>query len=644
MAEPTLNSPHHPVFDECPLLAGLDLPDAIKTLSESDLDLLAQEVRRVIIDVASRNGGHLASPLGAVELTVALHYVFDPRDDLIVWDVGHQSHAHKILTDRRDRIHTIRRKGGLSGYPKRSESEFDCFGTGHSSTSISAALGMAVARDLRGEDRHVIAVIGDGAMTGGMAMEALSHAGHLKRRLLVILNDNEMSISRNVGALSSYLSRLITNGLYNRARGDLKSFMRAMGESVMGAARRVEHGFKGMFIPGGFFEELGFRYVGPVDGNDVHTLIQCFENLKNIDGPILFHCVTQKGKGYPYAEDDPLTYHGVNPYEISTGKFLSSGQKEATPVPSFTEAFASALIDCAKEDDRIVAITAAMPTGTGISKFEEHFPDRCFDVGICEQHAVTFAAGLATQGFRPVAAIYSTFLQRGYDQLIHDVCLQNLPVVFAIDRAGLVGEDSPTQQGAFDLSFLRAVPNLKILAPRDDVDTKLMLEWALRQEGPVAIRYARAKAPTIGAATGRNIDHGEIVKEGSDGFFLAIGPSVGTCLRAAEILQSRGYTIGVADARFVKPLDGGLINQIAHAPIITVEENTLAGGIGSAVLEYFEQRGTLGDVRVKRLGFPDRFLDHATRDQQIMECGLDAEGLARSAAEFLGARAPQAVV
>ena len=627
-------------------LDRIKVPADIKSLTLDELGQLSVEVRDTIIDVASRNGGHLASPLGAVEMTIALHRVFDLENDLIIWDVGHQAHAHKILTDRKDRMHTLRRKGGISGYPKRSESPYDPFGTGHSSTSISAGLGMSVARALKQRDGHVIAVIGDGALTGGMAYEAISHAGHLRAKLLVVLNDNEMSISKNVGALSSSLSRLITGGLYNRAKGDLVSFMEhTVGCHITEAARRFEHSVKGFLMPGGFFEELGFRYIGPVDGNDLPTLIDCFSNLKdNIEKPILFHCVTQKGKGYPYAEEDPLKYHGVVPYDVSTGQFQGASKPApAVPVPSFTDVFANTLIDLAGKDDRIIGITAAMSTGTGLSKFEKAFPDRFFDVGICEQHAVTFAAGLATQGMKPVAAIYSTFFQRGYDQYIHDVCLQNLPVVFAVDRAGLVGEDSPTQQGAFDLSFLRAIPNATVMVPRDGMDLSLGLEWALSQDGPVALRFARSKAPAIGPDTERVIHGGEVLREGSDAWFLSVGPIAANCLAAAEALDEIGLSIGVADARFVKPLDASLLNAISALPIITVEENTLEGGFGSAVMEHFEREGRLHEVRIRRAGIPDRFLEHATRDEQLEEAGLDAPGLVRIAREFLAHLIPQRV-
>jgi 1-deoxy-D-xylulose-5-phosphate synthase len=622
-----------------PILSGINGPADLKRLPLDQLETLAEEIRQLIIEVAAHNGGHLASPLGAVELAIALHYVYDFSQDFLVWDVGHQAHAHKILTGRKDRFHTLRRKGGLAGYPARAEDPvYDVFGTGHSSTSISAALGMVTAADYTpGSERRAVCVIGDGAMTGGMAFEALSNLGEMKKHVLVILNDNAMSISKNVGALSTYLSRLMTGGAYNRAKGDIKSFLEVtLGKGLFEKARRVEHQLKGMIVPGMFFEEIGVRYIGPVDGNCLPTLIGCLQNLRDIPKPLLFHCMTTKGKGYPYAEVDPLTYHGVGPYEISTGQMRRSA-KAGQDAPSFTEAFADALIEAAREDARIIGITAAMPTGTGLSKFGEVFPDRFFDVGICEQHAVTFAAGLATQGMRPVAAIYSTFLQRGYDQLIHDVCLQNLPVIFAIDRAGLVGEDSPTQQGAFDVSFLRAIPNIKVLAARDNVDLRQMLHWALQQDGPVALRYARDRGPVIGLDDGRDVTCGQVLREGRDACFLSIGPIAGKCLLAAEALEEFGLSVGVADARHIKPLDSALLERLSLLPIITVEENTLEGGFGSAVLEHFEKAGGLADVKIKRVGVPDRFLPHATRAEQLEDAGLSVPSLIEAARGFVPA-------
>ena len=615
-----------------PLLDRIKRPRDLKAFSLEDLEPLAAEMRRMIIATASRNGGHLAPHLGVVELAIALHYVFDTENDAVVWDVGHQCYPHKLLTGRADRFDSVRKRGGLSGYPKPSESPYDAFVVGHSSTSISAALGMAVSRDRRKENRRAIAVIGDGAMTGGMAWEALAHAGHLSSDLLVVLNDNRMSISPNVGALSAYFSRLITGGLYTRARQDITGFMKQMlGPQLARAAQRVETSVKGLLTPSTVFQEFGFKYVGPVDGHDLGTLVDCFSNLRNIHGPVFFHCVTQKGKGYEYAEEDPTTYHGVKAFDIETGEF--EGPKGGTP--TFTDVFAEAVIEAAEEDARVCGITAAMPTGTGLSRFEQRFPDRFFDVGICEQHAVTFAAGLASGGQKPVCAIYSTFLQRGYDQCLHDVCIDGLPVVFAIDRAGAVGEDSPTQQGAFDLSFLRVIPGLVLLAPRDDVDLRLMLHWALRQDGPVAIRYARSKAPTIGEKEGRDVTRGEVLREGTDATILGLGPCLANALEAAHRLEEEGLSVGVCDARVVKPLDGELLERLADRPILTIEENTVRGGFGSSVLEHFQERGRLHEVRIGSIGFPDAFLDHATRDQQVAEIGLDAEGIARAARDLV---------
>jgi 1-deoxy-D-xylulose-5-phosphate synthase len=637
MSEPENGQKLPEDFYNTPLLDGINSPEDLKKLSLDDLKTVAEEVRRKILSVVARNGGHLASPLGVVEITLAVHYVFDTPKDQVIWDVGHQCYAHKLITGRRDAFPTLRKQGGISGYPRPSESEYDAFGVGHSSTSISAGLGMAVARDQRGTDERIVSIIGDGAMTGGMAFEALSHAGHLGTDLLVILNDNEMSISKNVGALSSYFSRLITAGVYTRAKGDLQGFMKRMlGDNISRAAQHLEHSVKSLITAGGLFEDLGFKYVGPVAGNDLDTLIDCLRNIKKLHGPVLFHCVTNKGCGYTHAEADPLKYHGVVPLNIPTGEFEgearpSAKERQKPPSKTFTSAFSAAIIEEAQKDDKVVAITAAMPTGTGLSQFQEAFPDRFFDVGICEQHAVTFAAGLAARGFKPVAAIYSTFLQRGYDQYIHDVCLQNLPVVFAIDRAGLVGEDSPTQQGAYDLSFLRVIPNATVLAPRDDLDLQAMLRWALAQSGPVAIRYARCKAPTIGSEGDRDVTCAEVLREGEHGYILSLGPCAEACLKAAEELALEGLSVGVVDMRFVKPLDTAMLDRLAHLPLITVEENTLEGGFGSAVMEYFEMKGRLREVNLKRLGFADVFIPQATRNEQLQAMGLDALSIAAAA-------------
>ncbi|MBI2423253.1 MAG: 1-deoxy-D-xylulose-5-phosphate synthase [Candidatus Hydrogenedentes bacterium] len=633
------------------LLERINSPRDIKQLSIKELHELASEVRERIISVVNQNGGHLASPLGVVELTLALHYVYDVGTDQLIWDVGHQCYAHKLLTGRRDVFHTIRKQHGISGYPKISESEYDCFGTGHSSTSISAAVGMAAARDRLGLDFNVIALIGDGALTAGMALEGLCHAGHLGTNMLVILNDNEMSISPNVGAFSNYFNRLITAEPYKRAKQDVKSFVQSvLGDRMTRHIQDIEKTVKGYITKGALFQELGVNYVGPVDGHDLPMLIECLSNIKKLQGPILLHCRTDKGKGLKAAEEDPLKYHGVKPLALGSikndeeGNPLPAKQEAAkAPVRTFTDAFTSAMIEAVKKDKRVVAITAAMPTGTGLDKIEEVAPKQFFDVGICEQHAVTFAAGLATQGMRPVAAIYSTFLQRGYDQLLHDVCIQKLPVVFALDRAGLVGEDSPTQNGTFDISFLRCVPGLKIAAPRDDVDTRLLLHWALEQELPVAIRYARGQAPTIGDAENRDITRGEILRHGDDATFLAIGPILKDCLEAATLLEQEGFSVGVADARHIKPLDTGLIDKLLDRPLITVEENTLHGGFGSAILEYAADTRRLHELRILRMGIPDIFSEQATREEQLAVHDLNTAGLAASARSFLKTSTPISV-
>ena len=619
--------------------------DTLQRLSMDELEQLADALRHRIIEVVNKNGGHLASPLGVVDLTVALHHVYDQ----LIWDVGHQCYAHKLLSGRADQFETIRKQHGLSGYPKVSESDADCFGTGHSSTSISAAVGMAIARDLRGEDHQVIALIGDGAITGGMALEALSHAGHLGLNMLVILNDNEMSISRNDGAMSKYFNRMITAAPYKRAKEDAGSFVKKLiGDRMTKTIQDIEKSVKGFITNGALFQELGVNYIGPVDGHDLPLLIECLERLKRFNGPILLHCRTEKGKGLPQAEEDPLKYHGIGPmgvYKIDAeGDGLPAKVEASKPhVTTFTDAFANAMIAAGEKDDRVIGITAAMPTGTGLSKFGEKFPNRFFDVGICEQHAVTFAAGLAIRGMKPVAAIYSTFLQRGYDQLIHDVCIQNLPVVFAIDRAGLVGEDSPTQNGTFDISFLRAVPNMKVAAPRDAIDTALMLDWALAQDTPVAVRYARDKAPAIGNPEGRDVSRAETLREGGDVCFLCIGPCCAQAMEAAARLEEEGIAAGVIDARHVKPLDTDMLDTIANQPILTVEENTLDGGFGSAVLEYFANQGRLDGLRIHRMGVPDVFSEHATRAEQLANHDLDAEGLAKATRTLLGAFVSPAV-
>ncbi len=630
-------------------LDSIQSPDDIKSLSHNELDDLATEMRERVIDVVNHNGGHLSAPLGVVELTLALHYVYDIGRDQLIWDVGHQCYPHKLLTGRRDVFDTIRKKDGISGYPKISESEYDCFGTGHSSTSISAAVGMAIARDQLKEDYGVVALIGDGAITGGMALEGLSHAGHLGLDMLVILNDNEMSISPNASALNKYFNRLIVAEPYKRAKEDAGSFVKKMiGNRMTRAIQDIEKSVKNYITKGALFQELGVNYIGPVDGHDLPLLIECLSSIRKMHGPILLHCRTEKGKGLKQAEEDPLKYHGVSPRAIRPSEkegdaLPAESEEKAAPTTTFTDAFVEGMLEAGAADDRVVGITAAMPTGTGLNTFEERFPDRFYDVGICEQHAVTMAAGMAAKGLRPVAAIYSTFLQRGYDQLIHDVCIQKLPVVFAIDRSGLVGEDSPTQNGTFDISFLRCVPDLQVLAPRDDVDTRLMLLWALKQDGPVAIRYARGKAPTIGTADGRDMDRGEVLREGTDGNFLVVGPCAQACLDASDQLAAAGLSVGVVDARHIKPLDTALVDGLLDRPIITVEENTLDGGFGSAVIEYVEGTGRLHELRIHRVGIPDVFSAQATRAEQLAAHDLDADGLFRRAQAFLQQEVPQAV-
>ncbi len=643
------------------ILERIDKPSDLNALSLDELEALSGELREEIIDVVNRNGGHLAGPLGVVELTVALHRVFDPPIDQVIWDVGHQCYAHKLLTGRRTRFATLRQQHGISGYPEISESVYDSFGTGHSATSISAALGMAAARDRLGEDYHVVAVIGDGAMTGGMALEGLLHAGHLGLNMLVILNDNKMSIAPSVGSLANAFNRMIMAQPYKRAKEDVGSFVkRLIGDGMVRTIQDLEKSVKGFITKGALFQEFGFNYIGPVDGHDLPLLVECLSNLKAMKGPVFLHCRTEKGKGLKEAEEDPAKYHGVTPRFVEGARekldavqrkdeegdampAKGETQEHAPIARNFTDAFATAVVEAGRRDERVAAITAAMPSGTGLSRFEAAHPERYFDVGICEQHAVTFAAGLARKGMRPVVAVYSTFLQRGYDQLVHDVAIQNLPVVFAIDRAGLVGEDSPTHSGAFDLSFLRPIPNVTLCAPRDGLDMALMLHWALEQDGPTVLRYARSKAPTLGAAEGRDVSRGEILREGSDLVFLGVGPCLGACLDAAELLAQEGLSVGVADARFVKPLDTELIDRLCGRPILSVEENVVRGGFGSAVMEYLADTDRLRHTRIHCLGLPDQHAIQATREQQLAHYGLDVNGLVQSARQFLRAEVPEMV-
>jgi len=603
-----------------------------------ELENLCNEIRREIISTVSKTGGHLASNLGVVELTVALHYVFDLPRDKLIWDVGHQSYTHKLLTERRDRFHTLRQYEGISGFPKRDESPYDAFDSGHSGTSISAALGMAEARRKKGEEGRVIAVIGDGSMTAGLAFEGLNQAGHIDQDLIVILNDNEMSISPNVGALSSYLNRLMTGQFVNRFREDLKAFLETLpgiGKSVLRFAKQAEESLKGFLMPGLLFEELGLKYIGPIDGHRLDYLIENFQNIKKLRGPILVHVITKKGKGYGPAEMNPSCFHGISPFIVETGE---PRQDETHNPPTFTEVFGETLCKLAKENKRLIAVTAAMQSGTGLEEFSKIFPDRFYDIGIAEQHAVTFAAGLALEGMKPVVAIYSTFLQRAYDQILQDVCLQNLPVVFALDRGGIVGEDGPTHHGLFDFSYLRHIPNLIIMVPKDECEFQHMIKTAIDCPTPVAFRYPRSKGVGVrrdAKLKSIEIGKGEVVREGKDVLILAIGSTVYPSIRAAERLEMIEIETAVVNSRFLKPLDGDLICDWAKkiGKVLTVEENVLLGGFGSAVLELFQERG-LFQVQVKRLGVPDLFVEHGPQSLLREKYGIDENGIFKAAKEM----------
>jgi 1-deoxy-D-xylulose-5-phosphate synthase len=603
------------------LLDSIESPADLRALAEGDLAPLAAELREFLIHTVGQMGGHLAAGLGTVELAVALHYVFDTPYDRLVWDVGHQAYPHKVLTGRRRRLGSIKQRGGLAPFPSRAESVYDSFGVGHSSTSISAALGMAIANRKAGSDRRVVAVIGDGAMSAGLAWEALNHAGSLDVDLLVVLNDNDMSISENVGALSQYFARLLSGRMYSHLREGSKKVLHSM-PAAWELARRSEVHAKGMVLPGTLFEEMGFNYIGPVDGHDVGTLVATLRNMRLLPGPQFLHVVTQKGKGYAPAEADPIKWHGPGPYDPVSGTLL----KEQAGGPTYSQVFGQWLCDIAEQDSRIVAITPAMREGSGIVEFEKRFPDRYFDVAIAEQHAVTLAAGLACDGLRPVVAIYSTFLQRAYDQLIHDVALQRLPVVFAIDRAGLVGGDGATHQGEFDLSYLRCIPNLVVMAPADENECRQMLYTAVTLDQPVAVRYPRGRGP--GVAVERTMQslplgRAEMQRRGSGGLaLLAFGTMVAAAEAVAETLDAT-----VVNMRFVKPLDETLIAAVAadHRAIVTLEENVIAGGAGSAVLEYL-QRIECG-IPVLQIGVPDGFVEHGSREDNLVVAGLDAASI-----------------
>ena len=620
------------------LLDRLDLPGDLKKLTVPQLEQLAGEIRELLIRVVSENGGHLAPNLGVVELTLALRSTFDSPRDHIIWDVGHQSYTHKIVTGRLHQFSSLRRLNGLSGFPKRSESEHDPFGTGHSSTSISAALGLAKARDLRGENYRIVAVIGDGALTGGMAYEALNHAGHIKADLLVVLDDNKMSVGSSVGEMSACLGRIRSHPkcfkLKSNVENALDKYIPVLGKKMVRAAERLRGGLKYLVFPGMIFEELGLTYLGPVDGHNIASMKQVFSRAAQMKGPILVHVVTEKGKGYPYAEKSPEYFHGVGPFDLENGCPL----KDKGGGPCYTEVFSRTLVRLAEENKNIVAITAALASGTGLDRFRDAFPDRFFDVGLAEQHAVTLAAALACKGLQPVVAIYSTFLQRAFDQILHDVCLQKLPVLFAVDRAGITGEDGETHQGIFDLSYLRLAPHMSIMAPRNENELQQMLYTALtRKEGPAAIRYPRGSGEGVALAEPEPLPwgKGELLREGDDLLIVAAGTVANAALRAAEKLFWRGIKAAVINARFVKPLDEELIlNWARRCPrVITVEENILAGGFGSAIMELLQQEGLSRPV--KCLGIQDRFVEQGSRQELLTRYGLDSEGIYRAASRFL---------
>lgn len=628
--------------NETGLLGRIKTPRDVQTLDAAQLEELAAELRQAIITTVSRNGGHLAPSLGVVELTIAMLASFDFEEDKVVWDVGHQAYAWKLLTGRNDTFHTLRTKDGVSGFPKMSESPYDHFGVGHSSTSISAALGMAMARDLVGKKHEVMAVIGDGSMTAGLAFEGLNQAGHMDRKLLVILNDNEMSISRNVGAMSHFLSRNLSSRWVRRFKKDVETVLNSVpgiGEEMLNYAKRSEHSLKSFFTPGMLFEAFHFNYMGPVNGHSIKELQKAFTLCKDLDEPVLLHVMTKKGKGYEPAETNPTFFHGVGRFEPETGqakKFAALSN-----LPSYTDVFGSTLCRMARADSRIIAITAAMPEGTGTACFAEQFPDRFVDVGICEQHAVTFAAGLATQGLRPFVAIYSTFLQRSYDQIVHDVCLQNLPVVFCIDRCGLVGEDGPTHHGVFDLSYLRHIPNLVVLVPGNEAELQDCMATALAHNGPVAIRYPRGAGYGVALKSTPEvfeIGTGEVLEQGSKVAVIAVGSRVQPALEVSrEVAQETGVQATIFNARCVKPLpEKQLLELVAtHDQLLLIEENALMGGFSSGVLEMLSDHNALNGIIIRRLGIPDSFVEHGKQKELRALLGIDKEGIRKVLSEML---------
>ena len=623
------------------LLQRIQSPADLQGMTIDELTQVATEIRQMIISTCAENGGHVGPSLGVVELTLALHRSFHSPDDALIWDVGHQAYAHKILTGRQDRFSTLRTLHGISGFPKRCESPHDVWEVGHSSTSLSAATGFAVARDLDKRAAKVVAVIGDGSMTGGIAFEGLNHAGHLNRDMIVVLNDNEMSIAENVGALSGFLSRTSSSEFIHKLKKQTEQFMghvsANMGTSLLKMARKAEDSFKGLFTPAMLFQAFGFEYIGPVDGHDLPLLLQTLERVKKLDNAVLIHVLTTKGKGYPPAEKNPALFHGVGPFDIATGKVLKGKGGAA----SYTALFGTTLTRLAEEDERIVAITAAMPDGTGLSGFAAAHPDRFFDVGIAEQHGATFAAGLAAAGKKPVFAVYSTFLQRAYDQVLHDVCLQNLPVTFALDRAGVVGNDGPTHHGVFDLSYLRPMPNLTIMAPKDENELQHMLKTAICHHGPVALRYPRGNGygiPLDQELVPLPIGKAELLVEGDQVAILALGTMVYPSLEAASILRDAGISPLVVNMRFVKPIDEELILSSAERfdTIVTVEENVIAGGFGTAVLELLEQRG-ITTTRVVRIGYPDQYIEQGEQHELREQYRLTARGIASRIQELFEA-------
>ena len=620
------------------ILDTINSPADVKALSMEELKQLAEEIRQLLISVIAKTGGHLAPNLGVVELTLALHRVFSTPEDKIVFDVGHQAYIHKIITGRREQFPTLRQYGGLSGFPKRSESAHDAFGTGHSSTSISAALGMAVARDIKQQDYNVIAVIGDGSMTGGMAFEALNNAGTLHKRMIVVLNDNEMSISKNVGAMSEYLYHLRTGETYNKIKHDLEGWLKNMdfGSDVLKALRRLKGSVKYLMVPTSIFEELGFTYLGPIDGHDLPTLIEVMQAAKKIDGPVLVHVLTKKGKGYKPAEESPNKFHGTGPFEIATGKKITNPNAPIT----YTEVFGKALTELADEDKDIIGITAAMPDGTGLSTFAKAHPTRFFDVGIAEQHAVTSAAGAAAAGLKPVAAIYSTFLQRAYDSVLHDICMQKLHVTLCLDRAGLVGDDGYTHHGVFDYAYLRSMPEMTVMAPKDENELRHMLKTAVDFDGPISLRYPRGSGVGVDITEPMQalpIGKAEVLREGQDVSIWAIGSMVQSAAQAAEKLAEQGISAGVVNMRFVKPLDKELLLAQAkeYGKIVTLEEGVLQGGVGSAVLEALNEAQLLTKCRVLTLGIPDEFVLHGDKKLLFKDLELDVDAIVAKTAAFV---------